>query len=266
MKKLVSLILMTALLICGLVSCKTPAADGDLAAVQSAGKIIVGITDYAPMDYKDENGNWIGFDAELSQMFAESLGVTCEFFEIADWNNKVADINTKNIDLIWNGMTASEELGTKIAFSTAYAKNEQVLVVKNGSAVTPETVAQYKVAVEKGSAGNAVATDVIGVAAANLYEAEKQLDALLEVAAGTSDVAIVDLTLATSVLGKGEFANLMVIEGTDYGAEVFAVGLKNGSDLQAKLNEFLAAKYEDGTLAALAAKYESVVINEEAFN
>ena len=132
---------MAALLLCCFVSCNNTAASGDLAAVQSAGKIIVGITDYAPMDYKDENGNWIGFDAELAQMFAESLGVTCEFFEIADWNNKVADINTKNIDLIWNGMTASEELGTKIAFSTAYAKNEQVLVVKNGSAVTPETVA-----------------------------------------------------------------------------------------------------------------------------
>ena len=255
MKKIVSIILALATL------------TGCMLALGSCGKeqLVVGITDYAPMDYRDENGNWIGFDAELATMFAEYIGREVVFQEIV-WDNKVADLNSGAIDLVWNGMTASEELGTKIAFSTAYAKNEQVLVVKNGSAVTPETVANYKVAVEKGSAGNAVATDVIGVTDTNLYEAEKQLDALLEVAAGTSDVAIVDLTLATSVLGKGEFANLMVIEGTDYGAEVFAVGLKNGSDLQAKLNEFLAAKYEDGTLAALAAKYESVVINEEAFN
>ena len=252
MKKIVCLILAFATLACCMV------------ALGSCGKqkLVVGITDYAPMDYKDGNGNWIGFDAELATMFAEYIGKEVVFQEIV-WDNKVADLNSGAIDLVWNGMTASEELGTKIDFSTPYAKNEQVLVVKSGSEVTAENAKNFKIAVEKGSAGNSVAEDIIG--ATNLVKAEKQLDALLEVATGASDVAVVDLTLATSVLGKGEYKDLVVIEGTDYGAEVFAVGLKQGSDLKAKLDEFLAQKYEDGTLAALAKKCESVVVNEEAF-
>ena len=226
-------------------------------------KLIVGITDYKPMDYRDENGKWIGFDAELAEMFAEYIGREVVFQEII-WNNKVADLNSGAIDLVWNGMTASAELGEKIDFSLAYARNEQVLVVKSGSGITAENAATYKVAVEKGSAGNTVAEEILKVAEANLNKAEKQLDALLEVAAGTSEVAVVDLTLATSVLGKGEFADLEIIEDTDYGAEVFAVGLKQGSELKAKLDEFLKAKYADGTIARLAEKYESVIVNEDA--
>ena len=107
-----------------------------------------------------------------------------------------------------------------------------------------------------------MAEEVIG--ATNLVKAAKQLDALLEVAAGTSDVAVVDLTLAKSVVGKGEFADLVIIEDTDYGAEVFAVGLKQGNELKAKLDEFLRAKYADGTITRLAEKYETVVVNEDA--
>ena len=254
MKKIISLaltVLMLATCIFSLASCAKP-------------KLVVGITDYAPMDYKDENGNWIGFDADLATMFAESLGMQVVFQEII-WDNKVADLNSGAIDLVWNGMTASEELGTKIDFSTPYAKNEQVIVVKKGSTVDASNVASAKVAVEKGSAGNTVATDVIG--ATNVVEVEKQLDALLEVAAGTSDAAIVDMTLANSVVGKNDYADLTVIEDTDYGAEVFAVGLKQGSELKAKLDAFLKEKYEDGTLEELVEKYENkVVLNEEAFN
>ena len=264
MKKLFALILMTALLCTALASCGG-SSNGDLAAVQSAGKIIVGITDYAPMDYKDNNGNWIGFDAELAQMFAESLGVTCEFFEIADWNNKVADINTKNIDLIWNGMTASDELGTKIDFSTAYAKNAQVVVVKKGSTLTIDTLANAVIAVENGSAGADVADEIIKPATVN--KVAKQLDALYEVLSGNSDAAVIDLTMAQSVLGSGDYADLELLEGAQYGEEVFAVGLRQGSDLKAKLDAFLAEKYADGTMDELSAKYGNfVVINKDAFN
>ena len=255
---------MTALLLCGLASCSTPATDGDLAAVKAAGKLVVGITDYAPMDYKDESGKWIGFDAELAEQFAASLGVTCEFFVIADWNNKVADINTKSIDLIWNGMTASEELGTKIDFSTAYAMNAQVVVVKKGSTLTKDDLASASIAAENGSAGADVAEETIKPATLN--KVAKQLDALTEVNAGTSDAAVIDLTMAQSVLGKGVFADLEILDGAQYGEEVFAVGLRQGSDLKAELDKFLAEKYADGTMAALSAKYDSaIVINEAAF-
>ena len=231
--------------------------------VQSAGKIIVGITDYAPMDYKDENGKWIGFDAELAEMFAAELNVTCEFVEIVDWNNKVAEINSKEIDLIWNGMTASEELGKQIDFSVSYAKNAQVAVVLSNSTITTkEQIKTASIAVENGSAGQAVATQE---GMTNVSAPGNQKQALIEVKSGNSDVAIIDITMAQSLVGKGDFANLKIVENVSYGDEIFAVGLRKGSNLKADLDAFLKAQYANGTIAALAEKY-SVGINTEALS
>ena len=262
MKKLLTLILTVVL---GVAACFGLTACGqvdDVKAISDAGKLIVGITDYEPMDYKDENGNWIGFDAELAQMFAEELGVTCEFVEI-DWDNKVVEINASEIDLIWNGMTASEELGKKIDFSVSYAKNAQVAVVLSNSAIaSKEEVESASVAVENGSAGEAVAEEV-EIADVNAVTNQKQ--ALLEVLAGNSDVAIIDITMAQALVGKGEFAGLKMVEGVSYGEEIFAVGLRKNSNLKTQLDAFLKAKYADGTITELAEKY-AVGINTEALS
>jgi polar amino acid transport system substrate-binding protein len=236
---------------------------GDLKAVKDAGKIVIGITDYKPMDYKDENGKWIGFDAELSEMFAKSLGVTCEFYEIVDWDNKVLEINSNAIDLIWNGMTASEELGKEIDFSVSYAKNAQVAVVKKGSSITTkDQIKNAQVAVENGSAGATIAEQE---GMTNVNKPGNQKQALLEVLADTSDVAIIDITMAQSVVGVGEFADLQIVPGVSYGDEIFAVGLRKGSNLAEKLNKFLKDKYADGTMKALADKY-SVGLNTDALS
>ena len=260
MKKIIALALALVMCLFALTAC---GESSDLKSVEKAGKLVVGITDYEPMDYKDANGKWIGFDAELAEQFAATLGVECVFVEI-DWKNKVAEINAKEIDLIWNGMTASDELGEQIDFSTAYAKNAQVVVVKKGSSVTKDSLKDLSIAVENGSAGASVADEVIKPKTVN--KVKNQLAALEEVAAGTSDAAVIDLTMAQSKLGKGTFANLEVVEGAQYSDEVFAVGLRKGSDLKEKLDAFLAAKYEDGTMAALSAKYDSaIVINKAAF-
>ena len=259
MKKIVALI-MVALMACGALASCMGTADGDKANIQKAGKILVGITDYEPMDYQDENGNWIGFDAELAEMFADSLGVECVFVEIVDWDMKVGEINSKQIDVIWNGMTASESLGQEIDFSVSYAKNAQVAVAKKGT-VAAADVAAASIAVENGSAGETVVKEVIG--ATNINEVGSQLDALMEVASGTSQVAVIDITMAQSVVGKGEFADLEIIEGASYGDEIFAVGLRQGSDLKADLDAFLKAKYADGTMTALAEKY-GVGLNTDA--
>ncbi len=265
MKKLITTIVATILAI---VSLFTFTACGktveDEKAILAAGKIIIGITDYEPMDYKEAGSDeWIGFDADLARMFAEELGVTCEFYEIVDWNNKVAEINSGAIDLIWNGMTASTELGKQIDFSVSYAKNAQVAVVKKGSTIT--TKAQIKtaqVAVESGSAGATVAEQE---GMTNVNAPGNQRQALLEVLADTSDVAIIDITMAQSVVGVGEFADLQVVEGVSYGDEIFAVGLRKGSDLKTKLDAFLKAKYADGTMTTLAQTYK-VGLNIEALS
>ena len=116
MKKIISLILVSLLLCTLLISCGS--GKSDLQAVKDAGKIVVGITVYPPMDYLDDNGNWIGFDAELAKMFAESLGVNAQLV-IIDWDNKAVELQTNQIDLIWYGMTATEELDKEIDFSVS---------------------------------------------------------------------------------------------------------------------------------------------------
>ncbi len=258
MKKILALILVlvtvgTLLTACG-------GKKSDLESVKDNKKLVVGVTVYKPMDYLDENGEWTGFDAELAKAFAESLGVNCQLV-IITWGNKVAELNSKQIDLVWNGMTASEELGKQIDFSVSYAKNAQVAIVKKGSSLTADGVKNAKIAVEGGSAGATVAEETIQ--GSNINKVTAMVDALNEVAAGTSDVAIIDITMAQSVVGKGTYADLEILDGASYGDEIFAVGLRKGSDLKAKLDEFLKAKYTDGTLAALAEKY-NVGLNTDA--
>lgn len=259
MKKLIALLLVAISLLTFTVSCMP--TGGDKAAVENAGKIVVGVTVYPPMDYIDEEtGEWTGFDAELAKMFAESLGVNCQLV-IIDWDNKTAELKTNQIDLIWNGMTATDKLAESMDFSVSYAKNAQVAVVKKGSTLTAADVKNARVAVEGGSAGATVAEETVG--ATNIAKVNAMVDALQEVSAGTSEVAIVDITMAQNVVGKGVYEDLMILDGASYGDEIFAVGLRQGSDLKALLDAFLKEKYADGTLTRLAEKY-NVGLNIDA--
>jgi len=106
----------------------TPAAGGDVSYIQGKGTLIVGITDFAPMDYKDASGNWIGFDADMAKAVADKLGVKVQFVEI-DWDNKIMELNSKNIDVVWNGMTLTDEVTGAMNCTRAYCNNAQVVVV-----------------------------------------------------------------------------------------------------------------------------------------
>ena len=104
------------------------AAESDVAYIQEKGVLLVGITDFAPMDYKDENGEWIGFDADMAKIVAEKLGVEVEFVEI-DWDSKIMELDSKNIDVVWNGMTLTDEVKAAMDCSVPYCNNAQVVVV-----------------------------------------------------------------------------------------------------------------------------------------
>jgi len=106
----------------------TEQPDGDVAYIKDKGTLVVGITDFAPMDYKDDNGEWIGFDADMARIVADKLGVECQFVEI-DWDNKIMEIDSKNIDVVWNGMTLTDEVKGSMDCSNAYCNNAQVVVV-----------------------------------------------------------------------------------------------------------------------------------------
>lgn len=235
--------------------CTSTASDSDLAYIQQKGKLVVGITDYAPMDYKDENGEWTGFDAELARLFAQELGVECEFFIIADWSKKVFELDSKNIDVIWNGMTIDDELLKTTSCSDPYVVNAQVLVMKADQLATYPDAASIKdlsIAVENGSAGEKAAK---ALGCTNLVVVQDQAAALLEVKSGTSQACVVDITAARAMTGEGtSYPDLGV--GFSLTSENYGIGFRKGSDVTAKLNAFLAELKANGQLQALATKYE----------
>lgn len=104
------------------------ADDSDVAYIQDKGSLIVGMTDFEPMDYKDDKGEWIGFDADMAKLAAEKLGVEVQFVEI-DWDNKIMELDSKNIDVVWNGMTLTDEVTSSMECTNAYCNNAQVVVV-----------------------------------------------------------------------------------------------------------------------------------------
>ena len=264
MKKFLATLSLLIAMLFGISAFSACAPKSDIQSVKDADKLVVGVTVYEPMDYIDSvTGEWTGFDAELAQAFAAELGVNCQIV-IIKWANKVLELNSRQIDLVWNGMTASDELGQQIDFSVSYAKNAQVAVVKSTSAIaTKDDIKNARIAVEQGSAGATVAQNEIG--ATTLNQLTQQIDALNEVKAGESDVAIIDITMAQSIVGKGTYSDLKIVEGVSYGDEIFAVGLRKGSDLKERLDQFLKAKYQDGTMTTLALKY-GVGLNTDALS
>ena len=254
MKKMTALGLAALLLASVFAGCGDARSGSDLAYVREKGKLVVGITDYAPMDYKDENGEWTGFDAEFAQAFAEELGVECEFFVLADWSKKFYELDTKNIDVIWNGMTITDEVKLNTNCSEPYVINAQVLVMKAdvvGDHTDIESLKGLSFAVENGSAGQD-ALDAAGIT--DYVTLQDQAAALMEVAAGTSDACVIDITMANAMTGEGtSYADLA--PGLRLTEEMYGVGFRKDSDLTAKFNDFMAELMEDGTLAALAEKY-----------
>ena len=236
-------------------SAEQAAADSDIAYVKANGKLVVGITDFAPMDYQNDAGEWIGFDADMAKAFAASLGVEAEFVEI-DWDNKIMELGAKTIDCVWNGMTLTDEVLSAMSCSNAYCNNSQVVVVPADKAADYQSVeacSGLNFAVESGSAGKAE-VEKLGY---SFTEVKDQATALMEVAAGTADAAVIDSLMAGAMVGEGTgydsltyTVSLNAEEGEQYG-----VGFRKGSDLADALNDFFKTAYADGSMVECAETY-----------
>lgn len=228
------------------------AEDSDVAYIQDKGTLIVGITDFEPMDYKDESGSWIGFDADMASQVAKDLGVEVQFVEI-DWDNKILELENKSIDVVWNGMTLTDEVTSSMECTNAYCNNAQVVVLPADKAEDypdAESMKDLAFAVEAGSAGEQAAQD----SQFNYTALSSQADTLMEVSAGTSDASIIDLLMAGAMIG----------EGTDYPTlthtlelttEEYGVGCRKGSDLASYINDEFKKLYKDGTMQQIAKTY-----------
>ena len=260
MKKMITLVLAVLMLASLLTACGGSAPETDLAYIKDKGKLVVGITDYAPMDYKDENGEWTGFDAEFARLFAGELGVDCEFYIIADWGKKFMELETKQIDVVWNGMTITEEAQLNSSVSNPYVVNAQVVVMKADVVANYADTASLSgltIAVENGSAGQDAANAIEG---ANVVPLQDQGSALLEVKAGTADACVIDITMAYAMTGEDtDYADLAA--GISLTEELYGVSFRKDSDVTAAFNDFMAKLMENGTLQALADKYHLTLAN-----
>lgn len=250
MKKLLSLVF-AAIMVFGLSACGK-SEKSDLDYIKDKGTLVVGITEFEPMDYQDGK-EWVGFDADLAKLFAKRIGCKVEFIVI-DWDNKVFELNGKSIDCVWNGMTLNDEVKAAMETSKPYCNNAQVVIVKKDVAdqyQDKKACKKLKFAVESSSAGQDMAEEN----GFEFIEVKDQATALMEVAAGTSDAAIIDSLMAAAMVGEGTgYEQLTYTIGLN--SEEYGVGFRKGSDAAAELDRFFADCKEDGTLQKIAEQYK----------
>ena len=258
MKKIISMILVVATLVCAfsLTSCQVNPEE-DWANVQKDGKFVVGCTEFDPMNYYS-NDELIGFDTEYAQAVAEYLGVEVEFRMIT-WSSKYMELNGGKIDCIWNGFTSNSDddgiaRSESVDFTVGYATNYQCIVMKDGEVFTDvASLSGLTCAVEGGSAGESYAKTLTD--ADKIVAKDAQIDAFTELKAGTVDFIVVDVLLANRTCGNGDFTDCNIVYEKTDAVELYAIGCRKGSSLTAKINEATEALMKDGTLEALAEKY-----------
>jgi len=285
MKKIAALLMATLMLALAFTGCAKPAEadtpvtedvtpeleaapaveDSDLAYIVGNGKMVIGITEYAPMNYYDDAGKLIGFDTEYAEAVCAELGVAPEFVVI-NWDTKEMELEAKNIDCIWNGFTITEERKEALEFTDPYVKNMQVVVIKADNAATyvdTASLAGANLVAEMGSTGESSIADDENLSQASYVGVSKMADALLEVKAGTADAAVIDYVMAKAMVGEGtDYADLMIMDGVELAYEEYGVGFRKGSDAAAAVNEATAALIAEGSLPEIAAKYGLALMAE----
>ena len=234
-------------------SSEAASGDSDVAYIKGKGTMIVGITDFEPMDYKEQGSDeWIGFDADLARKVAEDLGVEAQFVEI-DWDNKILEMENKSVDVVWNGMTLTDEVTNSLSCTKPYLNNAQVVVVPSDEAdkyQDKDSLKDLNFAVEVGSAGKEAAEEN----GLKTTEVSSQADALMNVQAKTADAAIIDLLMAGAMIGDGtSYPNLT--HTVELSTEEYGIGCRKGSDLTDFIDEELDKFRKDGSLKELAEKY-----------
>ncbi len=257
MKKIIALLTAVLLMMTLFAGCGTEQTESDLNYIQEKGTLVVGITDFEPMDF-EVDGEWTGFDAELAKLVAEKLNVDVEF-QLIDWGKKEGELAGKTIDCIWNGLTWDEERAENMSLTDYYMSNKQAVVINSQNKDkfnSAESLKTATFAAESGSAGESFIAD--NFAEATYVEKTGQIDVLSELLAGTSDAGVIDYIMANYLINKegSDYASLMIVEDVvEAEKEYYSVAFRKGSDVTAKVNEILKEFKADGTLKQLADQY-----------
>ncbi len=231
----------------------------DLAYIKANGKMIIGYTEFAPMNYKDDNGELIGFETEFAKAVCAELGVE-PVFQLIDWGAKETELKSKTIDCIWNGMTITPERQAEMEISTPYMANKQVLLVKAENAdkyTTAEALEGANIVAEIESAGESVAKEDAFFAKANYTAVDSQAKALMEVKSGVADGCVVDYVLSIGMIGEGtDYEDLVVVDELAFADEEYGIAFRKGADTCKAVNDAMKALADKGELAKIAEKYK----------
>ncbi len=261
MKKLVSLAL--AVLMCFSALMLASCSDGektDWEKIKEKGEFTVAYTLYEPFNY-EVDGKLTGFDTEFAEMVAAKLGVKVKF-QLITWGNKYIELNSGSVDCLWNAFTANcadddgIQRSEKVDFSVAYMDNAQCVVVKSDLVDSIKSTDDLKgktCAAEGGSAGESYAKSVTD--ADKVIAKDAMTDAFTELAAGTVDFIVVDVYLANTLCGTGDYADLARATAIEIPTEDYAVGFRKGSDFKTQVDKAINELATSGELQALAEKY-----------
>ncbi len=271
MKRILALIMATMMLLVLFAGCTNDVNNGeeilsdtsdnvipsDADYITGKGEMVIGMTLFAPMNYYDDTNTLVGFETEFAKAVCEKIGVTPKLIEI-NWNSKEVELNSKNIDCIWNGMTITDELRANTEISVPYMENKQVMVVKKENLEKySEGVIGASVVAEQGSAGETLALENEFFKDVAFTAVAAQANALMDVASGTADIAIVDYVLSIGSIGEGtDFADLVVVESKEFAPEQYGIAFRKGSDMATVVNNTIEELISDGTLDVIAKKYK----------
>ena len=253
-RKIIAIVLVLVLVmscVAVFAACKDKKTDAEY--ILDKGTLICGITLYEPMNYFNDDGDLVGFDTEFAEAVAAKLGIEAKF-QVIKWSSKEIELNSKYIDCIWNGFTVTEQRKENITFTQSYLNNTQCVVIKASNAASfanADACAGKRAVAEAGSAGETAANDLT----TSVTPKSAQTDALTEVKSGTADFAVVDVVLANSMVGKGDYSDLAIATGIQLESEEYAIGFRKGSDMAEKVNAVIAELIADGTLEEIAVKY-----------
>lgn len=235
--------------------------------IKNNGKIVIGLDDtFAPMGFRDEANNLVGFDIDLAKAVGEILGVTVEFKPI-DWNAKEMELSSKNIDCIWNGMSATPARQESMSLTNKYLNNRIVIMTLNGEVkvASAADLANYKVGTQADSAALEVmlANEAIDSFKDNISEYPTYDEAILDMEAGRIDCIVVDEVLGEYKNSKRD-QKLTLCE-YNFGDDFYAIGCrKEDTGVSAKINEAIATLIENGKAAEISNNWfgKNIVINE----
>ena len=266
MKKLLAMAL-AVMMMAGLITGIAAAEDSDWDYISGNGKVVVGMTLFAPMNYH-QGDELVGFDTELTKAVFAKLGVDVEFVEI-NWDSKEIELNSKNIDCIWNGMCITPERKENMSMTNAYLYNTQAIVAKTdrindllGNLEGVNVVAEQGSTGEGKLLGTIEDDETVVVSAkeffskSNYTAVDSMAKALMEVKSGTADIALVDSVCALAMVGEGtDYADMTVNLDNNFGLQEYGIAFRKGSDVTEKVNEAIVELTKDGTVAEIAGRY-----------